>query len=116
MAEKIEEKRLFARIRIKTPIRYQVRGQPEFNNSLTNDISINGISFTGDKFIAPKTALDLNINLLSQILSPIGIVTWSIPLPYSNRYKIGIKFLELNPIQKNYLIDYIKIQNERKTE
>lgn len=110
MAFKLEEKRRFPRIKLKTPLRYQIRGAPDFDNVTTNDISQGGISFVSDKFISPATLLMLEINVLSRILRPIGKVVCAQPLPHSDRNRLGIEFLEFNPEEKNYLQDYVKLR------
>lgn len=110
MAIKLEEKRLCPRIKLKTPLRYQIRGTPEFNNAISNDLGMCGVSFVTNKFIAPKTLLGLEVNVLSRVLNPIGRVVWSSPLIHSNRYQVGIEFLELDPREKNYLRDYMDMQ------
>ena len=105
-----EEKRRFPRIGLKTPLRYQIRGTHEFNNSVTDDISLGGISFRNDKYIAPLTNLMLEIKVLSRVLNPIGKIVWMSPLPHSDRYHYGIEFLEFGPDEKNYLSQYIDMQ------
>lgn len=105
-----EEKRLTPRIKLSTPLRYQIRGEPEFNTTVSDDISVGGLSFYESKFIAPKTPLNLEINVLSRILRPMGRVAWSSPLPHSDRYRLGIEFLEFNLKEKDYLSDYIDMQ------
>ncbi len=110
MAIKPEEKRRFPRINLHTPIRYQIRGLPEFDNMVSDNISIGGIGFIGNKFIAPSTPVMLEVNILSRILKPIGKIAWSQPLPHSDRNRLGIEFLELDPIEKNYLQDFINMQ------
>jgi len=110
MVIKLEEKRRFPRIDFRTPIRYQIRGTSEFDNAISDNISIGGISFINSKFIAPVTPVMLEINVLSRILRPIGKIAWSSPLPHSNRNRLGIEFLELDSQEKNYLSDYIKMQ------
>lgn len=113
MAIKFKEKRQFERITLKAPLRYQIRGTPEFNTALTNDIGIGGIGFINDKFIAPQTRLALEVNVLSRILSSIGRVARSEPVPYSDRYKIGVEFLEINNKAKEFLSDYVDMQMNR---
>jgi len=108
-----KEKRLFPRINLRTPIRYQLRGVPEFDNAISKDISSGGLSFIANKFIAPATPLMLEINILSHIIKPIGKIIWSSPLPHSNRNRLGIEFLELDPKEKDYLGDYIHMQMGR---
>lgn len=110
MEAQLEEKRRFPRIEVHTPLRYQIRGAPEFTNAISNDISIGGLGFINDEFIASKANLTLEFNILSRVLNPIGSVVWSSPLPHSNRYRIGIEFLELNEKEKKYLQDFIDMQ------
>lgn len=110
MVIKLEEKRHCPRINFHTPIRYQIRGTSEFDNAISDNISTGGISFINNKFIAPATPVMLEINVLSRILRPIGKIAWSSPLPHSYRNRLGIEFLELDPQEKNYLADYIKMQ------
>ncbi|MDD2752860.1 MAG: PilZ domain-containing protein [Candidatus Omnitrophica bacterium] len=112
MEQKIEEKRRFPRIRLKAPLRYQVRGRPEFDNSLTEDISLGGVSFTNDKFIPPATNLMLEISIFSRLLNPIGKVAWINPVGHSNRYRLGVEFLELDKENTNFLSQFIDFKKE----
>ena len=105
-----EYKRRFPRIRIQTPLRYQIRGSPEFYNTLVDNISVGGLSFINTEFIRPSANLNIEINILSRILNSTGRVSWASPLPHSDRYKLGIEFVDLDPIQRHYLSDYIDIQ------
>lgn len=110
MAIPDEEKRRSPRIRLRIPLHYQIRGSSEFGDTISDDISAGGIGFTGNKFIVPQTLVALEINLLSRILKSIGKVAWSSPLPHSDRYRLGIEFLELDLHQRNYLKDFIDMQ------
>ncbi len=110
MIIKPEEKRRFPRIRLRAPIRFQIRGLPQSDNAISDDISIGGLSFTGNRFIAPSTPVILEINVLSRILHPAGRIAWSSPLPHSDRNRSGIEFVELSPNEKGHLADYIDMQ------
>ncbi len=105
-----EEKRSFPRIRLHTPLHYQIRGSAESNNTISDDISVGGIGCKNSRFIPSKTPLNLEINVLSRILRPVGIVSWSSPMSHSDRYRLGIEFAEFDPREKNYLKDYIDLQ------
>jgi len=105
-----EEKRRFPRIKVRLPLRYQVRGTPEFNNVITEDISLSGIGFASDKFIAPATKVMLEINALLHILTPIGRVAWTASSPHSDKYHSGVEFVQLDRNQKKYLQDFIGMQ------
>ncbi|MCM8780723.1 MAG: PilZ domain-containing protein [Candidatus Omnitrophica bacterium] len=107
------EKRRNPRLRVHLPLRYQIRGTPEYSNSLCEDISLGGLSFINDKFIAPSTPLKLEINVLSRILSPQARIAWAAPLAHSDRYRMGVEFLEISPQEKNYLSDYLDIHTTK---
>ena len=107
---RMEEKRRFPRIEIHTPLRYQVRGTPEFNNATTDNISIGGLGFVNEEFIAPENGLTLEVSILSRLLNSTARVVWSSPLPHSNRYRVGVEFLELEEQGKKYLQDFIDLQ------
>ena len=110
MAVGLEEKRRFPRIQLKIPLRYQIRGGHDFDNSISDDISLGGLRFVNRKFIPPLTDVMLEINVLSRALNPIGRVAWSSPLPHSDWYNLGIEFIEMDAGEKNYLSDYIDMQ------
>jgi hypothetical protein len=110
MALVLGEKRQFPRILWHAPIHYQIRGRPEFNNVVSDDISSGGLRFVTDNFIPPGTLLMLEINLLSQMLRPLGKTIWSQPIPHSDRYSTGIEFQELGLKEKDYLKDFINMQ------
>ena len=110
MAVTLVEKRNYPRIKSNIPLHYNIRGKPEANNTLTNNISLGGISFSNEQFIPPKTPLMLEIHLYSRIVTAIGDVCWSNPYPHSDRYQLGIQFSELLPQEKNILSEYINRQ------
>ena len=110
MPVRLEDKRRFPRIRLKAPLRYQIRGLTDFNNSISDNISLGGIGFTNNEFIAPSTNLMLEINVLSRVLNPIGRVAWVNPLAHSDRYHLGVEFIELGLAEKNYLAEYVGMQ------
>ena len=105
-----EERRLFPRVGFHSQIRYQLRGKPDFNNALSDDISCGGLKFTGDRFIPTATPVMLEINVLNRVLRPVGRVAWSTVLPHSNRSQLGIEFVEFNMLEKNYLRDFVDMQ------
>jgi len=112
---KEEEKRGFPRIKAHVPLHYQIRGTAEFDNTVSDDISTEGISFVNDSFIAPESSLALQINVLSRVLNPIGKIVWSAPIAHSDRYRLGVKFLEFNPLEKRFLGDYIDLRQGKLT-
>lgn len=105
-----EENRRFQRVNLHTALRCQVRGTPDFDNAISDNISEGGLAFNSSKFIPPATPVMLEISLLSRILHPIGRVSWCQPLPHSNRNRLGVEFLEFDSSEKKHLSDYIGMQ------
>ena len=110
MALRFQEKRLFPRIRFFGSLRYAIRGVSGFSNAICDNLSAAGIGFINDKFIPPNTPLMLEIDILSRALNPIGRVTQSTCLPHSDKYRLGVEFLEIGLNEKRYLSDYINMK------
>ena len=105
-----QERRVFTRTKLKTALRYQIRGTQDFNNAICDDISLVGIGFVNNEFLTPETLVSLEINVLSKVLHAVGKISWSLPLPHSERFRVGIQFLEFDSAQKDYLTDFIRMQ------
>lgn len=108
--ERSRENRIFPRVGFHSQIRYQVRGKPDFDNVLGNDISYGGLRFTSEKFIPTSTLVMLEINVLNRVLRPVGKVAWSTPLAHSDRKQTGVEFMEFDRLERNYLKDFVEMQ------
>jgi len=106
------DKRQFPRVNLRTAMRCQIRGRPHFDHAISDNISVGGISFVGNNFIAPTTAVMLEINLLSKILHPVGKIVWTQPIPHCDRNRLGIEFLELDLKEKSFLSDFITMHTQ----
>jgi len=113
MLNKAEDKRRFFRVKLQSPVRFQIRGKPESNNAITDNVSTGGLCFNNDKFISPDTLLMLEFNVLSRFLNPIGRVAWVNSLPRSERFKLGVEFVEFDTNSRNFLNDYVNLQSEK---
>jgi hypothetical protein len=103
-------KRLFPRVKIKGPISYQVRGSHDVNHILTDDISLGGVGFTNNRFLPPLTSVNLEINVASRTLRPIGKVIRSTPSTHSDSFRTGVSFVEFEPDEKKYLSDFVTMR------
>jgi hypothetical protein len=104
------ENRRYHRILLRTPIRWQVRGSPESNNTVCDNISAGGLSFICDKFFATQTPVMLEVKVLSRIIRPIGKIAWTCRLGHCDKNRLGIEFLEVDPKEKDFLQDFISMQ------
>ncbi|MFH1577593.1 MAG: PilZ domain-containing protein [Candidatus Omnitrophota bacterium] len=98
------------RICVKFPIRYQMKRGGFFASALTQNISLSGLKLNADRFFPSGLNFNLELNILSKVIRPIGRVVWSQALPHSDQYQMGIKFIEVNSNDKNYLSDYINMR------
>lgn len=97
-------------MKLRMPLRYQIRGESGYHNTVSDDISISGIGFIDNEFLAPNTYAMLEFNVLSRVLRPIGRVVRANPLPHSDRYRLGLEFIECSKGEKNYLGDFINMK------
>lgn len=108
-----KERRLFPRFGLSTSLRYQIRGTQEYSNVICDDISLGGVGFVNNEFLRPGALVLLEIKVMSKVLHPIGKISRSQPLTHSNRFKVGMQFVEFDPIDKGYLSDYIHMRLEQ---
>jgi hypothetical protein len=104
-----KEKRRFPRLSAKFPIRYQMKRGGFFACALTADLSLSGTRLNTDRFFPRGLNLNLELNILSKIINPVGRVVWSQPLPRTDRYQMGVEFIEISPPDRSYLFDYINV-------
>lgn len=110
MLSNFKEKRNFTRLGLRTPLRYQIRGKSQIESTISNDISLGGISFTSNSFIPLQTPVMLEVSILSKVLKAIGKIAWAQPIPHSYRNVMGLEFVELPHEERVYLEDYLNMQ------
>ncbi|MDD2702565.1 MAG: PilZ domain-containing protein [Candidatus Omnitrophica bacterium] len=99
-----ENRRRFSRVRYRTPLRYQIRGQSQFRDVETADLSVGGLSFTDGSFLPLNTPLRLEINLpYNKTLKSEGKIVWTSALPHSDSYHLGVEFLNMDRREMEYL-------------
>ena len=105
--EKSEERRKFTRIRAKCPLKYKMKRGDFYASALTEDISLCGARIDTDRTFPIGLKLKLGLNILSEIINPIGRVVWSKQLADSDEYCMGIEFIQIEGLEKDHLSDYI---------
>ena len=96
----IEDKRSSPRVTFRTPLRYQVRGTPELKETISENISAGGIGFINSGFIVPQTLVMLEISVLSRVLRSVGRIAWASSVSHSEKYRLGVEFVEL-PVRQD---------------
>jgi hypothetical protein len=109
------EGRLFERISLPVRLRYEVRTRPKLpKETVSKNISGNGICLSLSEKLLPKTVLDMSVTLASgdDIIRLSGQVVWcrrveiitgEIPVIY---YDTGIELTDADPININRIITY----------
>jgi hypothetical protein len=88
-------------------VRCQARGSPAYINGLSENISLGGLAFNCDRFLAPKTTLRMEVSMPSRTLYPVGRICWAAQLPRSVISRHGVEFLEFDLQEKNHLKQFL---------
>ncbi|MBI4708579.1 MAG: PilZ domain-containing protein [Candidatus Omnitrophica bacterium] len=110
MAFSLQEKRQFPRISVHAPIRYQIRGQGEFENLTCDNLSTGGACLISDKMLPPATTLMIEIQLLSRVFKAIGRIVWANSLAHSYNTQLGVQFIEVDPKEGKFLKDFVNMK------
>ncbi|MFA5068923.1 MAG: PilZ domain-containing protein [Candidatus Omnitrophota bacterium] len=108
------ENRLYERISLPIKLTYEVKTRPKIlKETVSKDISGNGICLSLKERLLPKTMLDVHITLSdNNELKLAGIVIWSrridittdaLPATY---YDTGIELLDADPVNINKIITH----------
>jgi len=114
METKQSERRRYQRFNLHAPLRYEVIGESEFDNTVSDDISAGGLSFVSHKFIAPATELVMEIFIFSRLLRAVGRVVWANRLPYADKNKFGIEFIQFDSLESDYLSNCLSFVGQGK--
>ena len=107
---KMNEKRKFIRILESAEISYRLISKVKLKGTLTKDISKGGLRFTVREFVPKDSILKIKINLKKIPLSfeTTGRVKWIRRMPSSERFEIGVEFVEITKNVLMHLDQYIK--------
>lgn len=101
MQEKTESnKRMFQRLPLSAPVRYQLKGSQRFSFGVGRDISDNGIGLVSNEFlpIAQQLIFEVRHPENQKCIRVLGQIVWVSNERYSERYLLGASFIELPTI------------------
>ena len=103
-----QERRQFDRDQCRVPVLCK-RGTL-LENSITRDISKEGIGLLVQKFVPKDTNLimELSLSPKTEPILAVGRVRWIRKVGYGDRYRLGMQFTDLSPGARNRLTDYLE--------
>ncbi len=106
----MRERRRFVRIPESSSISYRIMPNIKTGDYLTKDISQGGIRFFVHNFIPRGSLLKIRLNLKNISFSFEAMVraVWIIEEPRSERYEVGVEFINISDEATKHLINYIK--------
>jgi len=100
----MKERRSVPRVNISFPVECEVL--PERRRvfyTVTKDLSIGGAKILSEDFFSKGSVLRINLNMVNEVIAAKTKVVWCNKQPYSERYQIGLYFLEINKRGKDKL-------------
>lgn len=104
------ERRRYIRIPESLPIIYEVIPGQIRKEYVTKDISQSGMRFLTNEFIPKDSRLRIRIDFRETSFNFETWVkcAWIRIMPYSDRYEIGVEFVDMPAKAAEYLINFIK--------
>lgn len=104
------ERRRFQRLKVNCPVDYRFFNGTRYQQTVTCDVSEGGISFLVDGAVSIGTHIYFEARLKNRPQSLYGIarVVWSSREPYSDKYKVGLEFVEAGSISKADITSFIE--------
>jgi len=104
------ERRKFVRIPENSQISYEILSELKARDYLTRDISQGGIRFFVHEFIRRKSILKIRLTLAKTAFyfEALVKVAWIREDTLSERYEVGVEFVNIPRNATEHLIDYIR--------
>ena len=106
------DNRRHLRAEVQVPVRYRETfgsNPTQYRGAQTKDISIGGLRFQTDTFIAHDTRVIFEIHLPSspKPVRAISSVTWTRAISSGIRYEVGSRFTDIIPSEKKLLEEFL---------
>ena len=106
----MQERRKFIRVPDNLQISYEVMPHPKVGDFFTRDISQGGIRFFVHEFIRRNSILKIKLTLAKTTFyfEALVKVVWIKEDTLSERYEVGVEFVDIPQNAIAHLIDYIR--------
>jgi len=105
----MHERRRFVRVPETSEITYRIVSEARTEHFITQNISRGGVRFFVHEFIPQGTLLKIKLRLKKTCFSfeALAQVRWIEEDNYSERFEIGVKFVDISHNNTKYLLHYI---------
>jgi len=105
----MHERRRFIRIPETSEITYRIVSEAKTEHFITQNISCGGVRFFVHEFIPQGTLLKVKLKLRKTSFSfeALAQVRWIEEDTFSERFEIGVKFIDISRNNTKYLLHYI---------
>ena len=103
------DRRRFPRADFREPIRFQLATSSTGGGCLGRDVSEGGLRINFEYFVKPDTAMAVEFRLGSgqATMTFEGRVAWAYQIPASDRYQLGIEFIDKNEDNQKNIRRYV---------
>jgi c-di-GMP-binding flagellar brake protein YcgR len=105
----VKERRRFTRIPESSEITYRIISEAKTEHFITQNLSRGGVRFFVHEFIPQGTLLKIKLRLKKTSFSfeALAQVRWIEEDSFSERFEIGVKFVDISHSNTAYLLRYI---------
>ncbi|MFA5271448.1 MAG: PilZ domain-containing protein [Candidatus Omnitrophota bacterium] len=105
----MKERRRFVRIPESSEITYRIVSETRTEHFITQNISRGGVRFFVHEFIPQGTLLKIKLKLKKTCFSfeALAQVRWIEEDTFSERFEIGVQFIDISHNSTKYLLHYI---------
>lgn len=104
-----DERRRYRRHNVHLPLRYQVRGDIGYADTLTKDIGGGGIRFITDEFLKRSAEIIFEFTVMenSEPIKGRAKIAWINKIPHNDMYCIGVEFIDIARDKRQTIIQCI---------
>lgn len=106
----MKERRRFVRIPESSHVTYRIMPNVKTGDYITRDIGQGGLRFLVHQFVPKDSFLKIRLTLqnISFSFEALVKVVWIIEEPRSERFEVGVEFVNMPQDATKHLVDYIK--------
>lgn len=118
MAVFLKEKRKFTRFPLRVPLKFNLGSSNLPRNTVSVDVSESGVKALANDFIKASSTVRLELDLNPSRLTFTGRIAWAQRVTHSDKYHIGLEFIQPLPETVANLRVFLqfKNKNERRFE